>query len=345
MFAIAKTAPEAGLTAIDQPQVAKLAPNDVRIAVKKAGVCGTDLHIYRWDSWAQGRIKPPLILGHEFVGEVIEVGSHVTAVQKGQRVSGECHIVCNQCRPCRTGNAHLCEKTVIIGVDRAGAFAEQLIMPEQNLWPIADEVPDHHAAIFDPMGNAMHTVMQFSLAGKVVLITGVGSIGLMAVAMAKAAGAARVLVLEPQAHKRKLATNLGADAAIDATDAAAEGQIKEAAGSQGIDVLLEMSGNVRALEAGCRVLNMGGQVALLGIPSQPITFDLGNLLVFKGLEWKGIIGRKMFETWYQVDAFARHHPQVIEQIISHQLPARDFQKGFELFDKGQSVKVVLDLTA
>jgi threonine 3-dehydrogenase len=341
MFAIVKNRAEKGLWAEERTPQTKLGPNDVRIRVSHAGVCGTDFHIYKWDDWAKGRVKVPTVLGHEFVGNIIELGSAVSGYAVGDRVSAECHITCGVCRFCRTGQGHLCVDTQIIGVDRDGAFTNELIMPAANLWKIHPDIPDRHAAIFDPLGNAMHTVSAFNLAGKTVIITGAGAIGLMAVAMSKAHGAAKVIVLEPQDGKRRMATDLGADLTLDPTQSGTREKVSAFTGGAMPDVLLEMSGNEKGIQQGLDLLAMGGEVAMLGIPPKPITLDLAATVIFKGLTVKGIIGRKMFETWYQVDTFARTHPQVIDKIITHILPAARFAEAFTLMEEGKAGKVVL----
>lgn len=344
MFAIVKNSASRGIWSTATQKAAPLGPNDVRIKVSHAGICGTDLHIFQWDKWAEGRVKIPTVLGHEFVGTISELGSHVTHVSLGQRVSAECHVVCGTCRFCRTGRGHLCPDTRIIGVDRDGAFCEEVVVPASNLWPIHPDIPNHHAAIFDPLGNAMHTVSAFDVAGKVVLVSGTGSIGLMAVAMAKALGAATVVVSEPQAHKRELAKTLGADLCLDPAADDLAGRIRAFTGGDDVQVVLEMSGHPRALTTALELVTPGGEVALLGLPSAAVTLPLAETVIFKGLTLQGIIGRRMYDTWYAVDTFVRKHPDVVEKIVSHVLPAADFAKGFDLLESGKSAKIVLDFT-
>lgn len=332
MFAICKTEAKPGLEArdVDAPT---MGAEDVRVKVSHAGVCGTDLHIYRWDHWAKNRVKPPLILGHEFVGRVVEVGKNVSEVEKGQLVSAECHIVCGTCNLCTSGMAHLCEKTEIIGVDRRGAFCEEAVMPAANIWPVSKGIAPQSAAIFDPLGNAMHTVKTFPVKDKHVLITGAGTIGLAAVAMAKYEGAKRITVVEPSPEKQATAKELGADAVLQ-PGVEIEGPCP--------DVLLEMSGNEKAIAFGLRALAMGGQAAMLGLPSGPISLDLSELVIFKGLTLHGVIGRRMFETWAQVDGFVKNNPHVPERLISHIITAENFQEAFEILDAGKAIKTVLD---
>lgn len=332
MFAICKTEAKPGLEAreVDAPT---MGAEDVRIKVSHAGVCGTDLHIYRWDDWAQSRVKPPLVLGHEFVGEIVELGRNVTGFEKGQLVSAECHVVCGVCSLCKSCRAHLCEKTEIIGVDRRGAFCEEAVMPAANLWPVSRGIAPQSAAIFDPLGNAMHTVKTFPVNGKHVLITGAGAIGLAAIAMAKHDGASRITVVEPNPEKQQLAKELGADEILNPGE--------DISGAQP-HVLLEMSGNEKAIAFGLRALAMGGQAAMLGLPAAPIQLDLSELVIFKGLSLQGVIGRRMFETWQQVDSFVKANPKVPERLISHIISAENFSEAFELLDAGKAIKTVLN---
>ena len=342
MFAIAKTAAAKGLSDTETQPNPTLAPHEVRVDVSHAGICGTDMHIYQWDAWASGRVKVPTVLGHEFVGRIVELGTQVTGFKIGQRVSAECHVVCGVCRWCRTGRGHLCPDTQILGVDRNGAFADEVAVPASNLWPVPDEIPDHHAAIFDPLGNAMHTVMAFPIAGRDVVISGAGPIGLMAVAMARANGAGRIVVLEPNEAKRKLAIELGATHALEPTSDIIE--VLKTSLPHMPDLVLEMSGHPKALATALDLLPPGGQMALLGIPAQAVSIDLAKTVIFKGLTLHGIIGRKMYETWYQVEQFLRLHPEKVEKIISHVLPAHAYAKAFTLMEQGQANKIVLDFT-
>lgn len=342
MFAIVKSRAEKGLWAEDRATArAPLGPTDVRVKVTHAGICGTDFHIYQWDSWAQGRIKTPRVLGHEFVGRVVEVGSAVTHLAPGQRVSAECHVTCGVCKFCRTGRGHICQNTSIIGVDRDGAFTGEIVFPASNAWPVHDSIPDPHAAIFDPTGNAMHTVMATNISGQNVLITGAGAIGLMATAIAKANGARQVFVLEPQPAKRELALKVGADLALDPRTPGTNDEILRATDGYGPDVLLEMSGNEGAITNALGLLAMGGTAVMLGLPGKPIQFDLAEKFIFKGLTMKGVIGRLMYDTWYQVDAFMRRSPHVMDTIVTHVLPAARFAEGFDMMEKGTCGKVVL----
>lgn len=338
MFAITKNEAKKGAWQSDVPEPQEVGPNDVLIKVSHAGICGTDFHIYQWDDWAEKRIKPPLTIGHEFVGKIVEVGSQIKRFTPGMRVSAECHVVCKVCKFCRTGRAHICQDTEIIGVDRDGAFAEYVVVPATNVWPVHEDIPDHHAAIFDPFGNAMHAVMSEPIAGKSVLITGAGAIGLMSVAIARSFGARHITVLEPQGYKRQLAKELWADVVVDPTT---EEGMEIAKSAEPAEILLEMSGVESAIRTGMDLLENGGTAVMMGIPSSPITLDMGEHFIFRGLQMKGVIGRQMYETWYQVEGFMRKNPKSVETCISHVLPKEQFQEGFNLMEKGRAAKVVL----
>ncbi len=342
MRALCKTAPKAGFEICDVP-VPELGPSDVLICVEKAGICGSDLHIFSWDKWAQSRIKPPLVMGHEFMGRVEAVGGSVRMVAPGDRVSAEGHIADGTCFLCRTGQAHLCENLKIIGVDRDGAFAEYIAMPESNVWKLDAAIPDEFAAVFDPLGNAVHSVMAAGVSVKSVLIMGVGSIGLMAVLVARAAGALAVYAVDVNPAKLELAKKLGADQTFTATDPQIVEEILAATRGEGVDVLLEMSGNPQALDNGLRAVRKGGRVALLGIPSENVTIDLADRVIFKGLTLLGINGRRMFETWYQTEELVRSGRVDLKPIITHIIPFEDFERGFALMRSGEAAKIVLDL--
>ena len=342
MLALCKKAPAPGFEFCDVP-VPKLGPSDVLIRVEKAGICGSDLHIYSWDRWAQSRIKPPLVMGHEFMGRVEAVGESVRMVAPGDRVSAEGHIADGTCFLCRTGQAHLCENLKIIGVDRDGAFAEFIAMPESNVWKLDPAIPDEFAAVFDPLGNAVHTVMAAGVSVKSVLITGAGSIGLMAVLVARAAGASAVYAVDVNPAKLELARKLGADETFSAQDPEIIEKISARTRGEGPDVLLEMSGNPQAIDMGLRAVRKGGCASLLGIPSENITIDLADRVIFKGLTLLGINGRRMFETWYQTEELVRSGRVDLKPIITHVLPFEQFEKAFDLMRSGEAAKIVLDL--
>ncbi|MGH9662634.1 MAG: L-threonine 3-dehydrogenase [Bryobacteraceae bacterium] len=317
--------------------------HDVLIRVLKTGICGTDVHIYSWDDWARSRVHPPLIVGHEFVGRIEAVGESVEGFRPGELVSGEGHIGCGHCYFCRTGQGHICRQVEIIGVDRDGCFAEFLTLPETNVWKVRDGIPPEVAAIFDPFGNAMHTVMAQPVAGRTLGIIGAGSIGLMACKIARAAGALAVLVVEPHPHKRALALEFGAHAAYDPAQAGwLERFAKETLDSIGADVVLEISGSPAGLQSAFDIVRPGGEVALLGIPSKQVSLNLAQAIIFKGVTVRGINGRLMYETWYQCERFLMEHKIDISPLITHQLSFRDFEDAFGLLLRGEAVKVVLD---
>ncbi|HVA34539.1 MAG TPA: L-threonine 3-dehydrogenase [Candidatus Baltobacteraceae bacterium] len=341
MQALCKQGPEAGFVLASVP-IPDIGATDVLIRVEKAGVCGTDFHIYSWDRWAQARIRPPLIIGHEFMGTVAAVGDAVRAVRVGDRVSAEGHIADLTCVLCRTGQAHICERVEIIGVDRDGSFAEYIAMPEYNVWKLDPAIPDEFAAVFDPLGNAVHTVMAAGVSIKSVVITGVGSIGLMAIPVARAAGAASVYAVDVSPAKLELATRLGADETFLSTQSGLVDEIKRRTNGDGVDVLLEMSGSGVAIDLGLQMVRNGGTAALLGIPSDNVNLNLAERIIFKGLTVLGINGRRMFETWYQTQALVKSGRVDLRSIITHVLPYTQFDRAFELMRSGEAAKIVLD---
>jgi threonine 3-dehydrogenase len=343
MPALKKTRAAAGLELVRDCPVPSIGPRDVLVRVTHAGICGTDRHIYEWDAWSASRIPVGITTGHEFVGVVDSVGSAVERVRPGQRVSAEGHIGCGSCMPCRTGNAHICVKVVIIGIDRDGCFAEYISLPEQNIWPVHPEIPDHIAAIFDPLGNAVHTVMEAGVSGKSVLVTGVGIIGLMAVAVARAAGAAEILCTDVDDRRLDMARSLGATHAWRGDDPAWIAKAREVTGGQGPAVLLEMSGSGTAIRQGFSALRNGGTAALLGIPARPVEVDLSNDIIFKGAKVLGINGRRMYETWFQVESFLLSGKLKLDSIVTHVLPMAEFERGFRLMQSGEAIKVVLKM--
>ena len=342
MKALSKLKPEAGFVLNEVP-IPEIGPTDVLIKVEKAGACGTDFHIYNWDKWAQNRVKPPLVIGHEFMGTVAAIGNAVRAVRVGDRVSAEGHIADLTCVLCRTGQAHICEHVKIIGVDCPGAFAEYIAMPEYNVWPLDPAIPDEFAAVFDPLGNAVHTVMAAGVSTKSVVITGVGSIGLMAIPVARAAGAASVFAIDVNPAKLELAKRLGADETFDSRAPGLVDEIKRRTNGDGVEVLLEMSGSGAAIDMGLQMVRNGGTAALLGIPSDNININLAERIIFKGLTVLGINGRKMFETWYQTQALVKGGRVDLRPIITHVLPFREFDRAFALMKSGEAAKIVLDI--
>jgi len=334
----AKAAPGIELREVPVPAPG---PGEVLVRVETASVCGTDLHIYNWDPWAKGRIHPPLIPGHEFSGAVAGVGRGVTTVREGDPVSAEMHVACGKCLQCRTGLAHVCQHVRILGVDADGAFASYAIIPESNIWKLSPSIPHDYATLLDPLGNAVHTVLAGPIAATSVAVTGCGAIGLFSIAVAKACGAARIYAIEINAHRRQVAAEMGADLVLDPTTDHAEQRILEATGGTGVDVLLEMSGNPEAMRLGFALLRTGGRASLLGIPSRPFELDFAHDIIFKGAIVQGINGRKMFETWFQMEALLATGKLNLEPVITHRLKLRQFKKAMELLQSGEAIKVVM----
>ncbi|MCC6677951.1 MAG: L-threonine 3-dehydrogenase [Phycisphaerales bacterium] len=320
-------------------------PRDVLIRVRKVGICGTDRHIWEWDHWAANRIPVGIITGHEFVGIIEQVGSAVTRYKPGLRVSAEGHISPGVGYNARTGNGHIAKDMVILGVDRDGCFADYVCVPEENVWPVHPSIPDKVAAVLDPIGNAVHTVMTAGVSAKTVLITGVGIIGLMAVTVARAAGASRIFVTDVDPRRLALAKKLGAVAAYHAVnDKGWIKDVKEATRGDGPDVLLEMSGSPSGIKDGFTALRFGGTAAMLGTPAKPLeSFDFASHVIFKGATVHGINGRRMFETWYQMEDLLLSGRLELDDIITHELAFEDFRKGFEAMIRGDGIKVVLNL--
>lgn len=339
MKALVKAKPERGIWMqdIDKPQPGH---NDVLIRVNRTAICGTDIHIYQWDDWARKTIPVPLAVGHEFCGEIVEVGSEVVGFDIGDRVSAEGHITCGVCRNCRAGRRHLCMNTSGVGVNRAGAFAEYIAVPAFNVFKLPDAIPDEMAAILDPFGNATHTALSFDLVGEDVLITGAGPIGIMAVAIARFAGARHVVITDINDYRLSLARKLGATKALNVKTDSLDDTMRELGMTEGFDIGMEMSGNPQAFRDLLRTMHHGGKVALLGIPPEETAIDW-NQVIFKGLQLKGIYGREMFETWYKMASMLQSGLD-ISPVITHRFPADDFQQAFELMESGQSGKVILD---
>ena len=339
MRALVKAKPEPGLWMmdIDEPDVGH---NDVLIKISKTSICGTDLHIVGWDEWAQATIPVPMAIGHEYVGVVTRVGAEVDGIHVGQRVSGEGHIVCGRCRNCQAGRRHLCINTVGVGVNRPGAFAEYIAIPGTNVQPIPDDIPDDIAAILDPLGNAVHTALHFSLVGEDVLITGVGPIGMMAVVIARHVGARLIVVTDVNDYRLELAHDLGANREINVTRTSLRETMEELGIVEGFDVGLEMSGQPTALHDMITNMNNGGDIALLGIPPKQAPIDW-NDIVFKGLTLHGVYGRRMFETWYKMLAMLQTGVDV-SPVITHHFPADEYEKALDVMRSGRCGKVILD---
>jgi threonine 3-dehydrogenase len=337
--ALVKAKAEPGIWMQDVP-VPEIGPNDVLIKVRKASICGTDIHIWNWDAWSQKTIKVPMVIGHEFMGEIAKLGAEVTGFQVGDRVSGEGHITCGHCRNCRAGKRHLCRNTVGLGVNRQGCFAEYVALPAFNVFRVPKEIPDDIASFFDPLGNAVHTALSFDLVGEDVLITGAGPIGVMAAAISKHVGARHVVVTDLNPYRLELARKLGATRAVDVRSETLGDVMRSLGMTEGFDVGMEMSGNDRAFRDMLAVMNHGGRVAILGIPPNEVSIDW-NQVIFKGLVLKGVYGREMFETWYKMVAMLQSGLDVAP-VVTHRFPAAQYAEAFEAMRSGQSGKVILD---
>ncbi len=345
MKALVKREAARGLWLEDVPEPTT-GSNDVLIKVKRTAVCGTDLHIYKWDEWAQKTIPVPMVVGHEFVGEIVEVGEAVSDYSPGMLVSGEGHVVCGRCRNCMAGRRHLCANTSGIGVNRPGCFAEYIAVPDTNVWQHADGIDLDVASIFDPFGNAVHTALSFPLVGEDVLITGAGPIGLMAIAVARHAGARKIAITDVSKPRLELARQLGVDLAIDVSTTRVKNAQRELCMREGFDIGMEMSGHPTALPEMIENMNHGGRIAMLGLPSQEITIDWGKVVTHM-LTLKGIYGREMYETWYAMSAMLSSNPVLnagISAVVTDKLPAAEWEKGFETARAGVGGKVVLDWT-
>jgi threonine 3-dehydrogenase len=342
MLALVKTTAGPGLSLETVPDPT-IGINDVLIRVRRTGICGTDLHIESWDAWAAKTIKPPLVVGHEFVGEVVEVGSNVADFEPGDIVSGEGHVTCGRCRHCMAGRRHLCAHTVGLGVGRDGAFAEYVALPMTNVWHHWDGIDEEVAAIFDPFGNAVHTALAFPVLGEDVLITGAGPIGLMATAVVRHAGARFVVVSEPNPARRAIAARMGATVVVDPHERDLADVQHELGMVEGFDVALEMSGNPAALRSAVDSMAHGGSIAILGIPTQDISLDV-NEIVFKLLTVRGIYGREMYETWYKMTVMLQSGLD-IKPAITHRFPFREHEAAFAAARSGDAGKVILDWTA
>ena len=339
MKALVKAKAERGIWMEDLP-IPSVGHNDVLIKVKRTAICGTDIHIFQWDDWARQTIPVPLAVGHEFSGEIVDCGVEVRGFAPGDRVSAEGHITCGVCRNCRAGRRHLCMNTVGVGVNRAGAFAEYIAVPAFNVFKLPDAVSDDMAAILDPFGNATHTALSFDLVGEDVLITGAGPIGIMAVAIARFAGARHVVITDVNDYRLALAKKMGASAALNVQRESIDDTMQALGMEEGFDVAMEMSGNPQAFGDMLRTMHHGGRVALLGIPPEAMNVDW-NQVIFKGLILKGIYGREMFETWYKMSSMLQSGLD-IAPIITHHFPVDEYLPAFELMESGQTGKVILN---
>ncbi|AFH94025.1 L-threonine 3-dehydrogenase [Providencia stuartii] len=339
MKALSKLKAEPGIWMAEVPKP-ELGHNDVMIKIRKTAICGTDVHIYNWDEWSQKTIPVPMVVGHEYIGEIVEIGQEVKGFKIGDRVSGEGHITCGHCRNCRGGRTHLCRNTIGVGVNRPGCFAQYLVLPAFNAFKIPDNIPDEIAAIFDPFGNAVHTALSFDLVGEDVLVSGAGPIGIMAAAVCRHVGARHVVITDINDYRLELAKKMGVTRAVNVGRENLKDVMKELGMQEGFDVALEVSGSPAAFHSMLDTMNHGGRIALLGIPSSEMAIDWSKV-IFKGLFIKGIYGREMFETWYKMATLIQSGLD-LSPIITHQFSIDDFQKGFDVMRSGQSGKVILN---
>lgn len=340
MKALRKMQPARGLSYENAP-VPAIGPTDVLVRVTTASICGTDLHIYGWDRWSQGRIKPPVTLGHEFAGVVERAGEEVTVVRPGDFVTAEMHVNCGHCHQCRLGQAHICQNLKIIGIDRDGAFAEFVKIPAANIWKLDSAIPQHYGAILDPLGNAVHAALAGPIAGQTVLVTGCGPIGLMAIAVSKASGSSTVFATETNAERRAKALEMGADVVLDPSAGDAVSRMISETGGTGVDVLLEMSGNPSAIQQGFAALRAGGRASLLGIPTEAVPLDLVKDVIFKGATVQGIYGRRMFETWVQMTALLKAGRLNLDPLFAERRALENFEDAFALLRGGLGGKILL----
>lgn len=340
MRALRKNTAGPGLEMAEVP-VPEIGPNDVLIQVKATSICGTDLHIYQWDDWAAEHVRVPLTVGHEVCGIIVDRGEAVREPAVGQLVSVESHVICNRCSWCRTGRGHLCEETEILGVHRDGGYAEYLAIPAENAWPDPPDMPYSIASLQENFGNAVHSASTPTVAGRKVLVTGMGPVGIMALAAAKALGARSVYATDISDYRLELADKMGADLTVNAARDDVTAAVLDASGGEGVDVLLEMSGSPQAMDAGFSVLKAGGEAALLGLTSSLPTFDLDDHVIFKGATLYGIVGREMWRTWYQARGLMRSGAIDLEPVVTHRMALDDYATAFDLMASGQCGKVVM----
>ncbi|MHB8587036.1 MAG: L-threonine 3-dehydrogenase [Thermoplasmatota archaeon] len=338
MKAARKASPMPGFDIVQVP-VPKVGPGEALVRVRATSICGTDLHIYKWDPWAQGRVKPPIIQGHELCGDVVEVGSGVTDVNIGDFVSAESHVVCGRCDMCRTGRGHICRSTKILGVDRDGSFAEYVSVPAQNLWLESRDLSPKIAVLMENFGNAVHAAFKTDVRARKVLVTGCGPAGCMAVAVLKAIGARAVYASDVSQYRADLAKRMGADRVIVPPRENLAQILEQETQGEGVDVLLEMSGAPSAITDGLRLLKPGCEAVLFGLPSAPVSFDLSNLVIFKGVTVHGVVGRVLWENWYQARGLLRSGAVDLSPIVTHSFGLDDAHKGFEIMASGQSGKI------
>ncbi|MGD2251510.1 MAG: L-threonine 3-dehydrogenase [Anaerolineales bacterium] len=334
----ARSAPGFEITEVPVPACN---PDEVLVKVSAASICGTDVHVYNWDSWAAGRVKPPIVVGHEICGEVVDRGSMVTTPEIGEFVSLESHVICNTCAYCRTGQGHICENTKLIGIDRDGGFAEYIAIAAQNAWPNPPDLPLEIAVLQENFGNAVHTAMAVDLRAMKVLVTGCGPVGLMAIAVARAVGARSIYSTDISDYRIDFARRMGSDLALHATNDPVIERVLEATEGQGVDVLLEMSGAPSAIDQGFRLLKPGGSAALLGVAPDPFEFDWNHHIVFKGAQVYGISGRKLWQTWYQARGLIRSGAVDLSSLVTHKFKLEQFDEAFKVMRSGNTGKVML----
>ena len=340
MKALVKQSAEPGFALTDVPEPA-IRDDEVLIRVRRAGVCGTDVHIYEWDEWARGRCVPPFVVGHEFAGEVVQVGALVTDVQEGDRVTAEGHIVDGRCLLCRTGNAHVCPYTKIIGVDRDGCFAEYIAMPATNVWHLDDNISFEIGGIHDPMGNAFHTALTADIPGATVLVTGCGPIGLFAIGICAAAGASRIVASDVNPRRLALAATMGAHDTVTPNQVA--DVVKRVSDGLGVDVVLEMSGVPSAIHQAFALVRVGGRVQMLGIPAKPMDVNFATEVIFKGITIYGVVGRRMYDTWHQMTRFLRSGEFDPTPVITHRYPLEAYDEAIGAIKSGEAGKVVFEI--
>lgn len=343
MKAIVKTRPGPGAQFMEVPEPCITRPDQVIVRVQATSICGTDYHIYSWDRWSAGRVKPPRVMGHEFAGEVVEIGADVSALKVGDYVSGESHWVCGHCKQCLLNEYHVCANTRILGVDVDGCFAPYVVVPQRSAWKNDRAVPPHLACVQDPLGNAVHATLAGEVAGRSVAVLGCGPIGIFAVAVAHAAGASEVIVTDTRDYRLDLAMKLGANATLNVTRTDLEGFVAERTEGQGVDVVLEMSGAPSAIRQAMRICRRGGRVSLMGIPAQPVELEMAEEMIFKGLTVQCIVGRRLYETWDTMRALLASGRLDIAPAITHQLPFEEFEHGMELMRDGLCGKVVFQM--
>jgi threonine 3-dehydrogenase len=340
MLAVVKSEPKPGAEIRDVP-IPSIGPTEVLVKVNVASVCGTDLHIYNWDPWAQRRIHPPLVPGHEFCGEVAAVGDEVTTVREGDFVSAEMHVACGKCLQCRTGEAHICQFVKIIGVDADGAFAEYVRIPESNIWKLDPAIPQEYASILDPLGNAVHSVLAGEIAAKTVAITGCGPIGLFSIAVARGVGATTVFAIEVNDYRRDIARQMKADYVLDPRKDDVRTLLMDHTGGMGVDVVLEMAGHPDSIRTAFQIVRRGGRISLLGLTSKPIALNFSEDIIFKGITVQGINGRRMYQTWYQMTALLKAGKLDLHPVITDRMAMKDFSKGMERLKTGEASKILL----